>query len=180
MLALAYTIRYPERVNNLILLSCGPIDVPTEKASMNNSWWNTYTCERDSIKFWGTAEQKEKDPAKAGLMQMVFSLLNRFYDHQLGRKIFPGWLGGMDMNNKMAGLMIKDIYKNYDFVNGLEAYKGKCSIIRGRQDVMPEEVVFKIKEALPQAKIYFIEKCGHMVDLEKPKELFTLLKVVLK
>ena len=75
--------------------------------------------------------------------------------------------------------MWKDIYKDFNFAEAAKCYKGQCNIIRPRQDVIPAEVVFKIKETLPQSKIYFIERCGHLADLEKPNELFSLLRIVL-
>ena len=43
-------------------------------------------------------------------------------------------------------------------------------------DSVPEEVTWKIKESVPQTKIVFIERCGHMVDLEKPSEFFAKLR----
>jgi len=179
MLALAYAARYPDHVRNLVLLSTGPIDPSTNRAFSDNITWNTYPAERDSIAYWSTPEHREPDPARADLLRMTFSLMNRFYDHNLGREMLGGSLRNVDYNPVMFRLMWKDIYKNFNFAEAARCYKGRCSIIRARQDVIPAEVVFKIRETLPQSEIYFIERCGHLADLEKPKELFLLLRIVL-
>jgi proline iminopeptidase len=179
MLALAYAARYPDHVRNLVLLSTGPVDPSMNRAYSDNITWNTYPAERDSAAYWSTPEHRAPNPARADLLQMTFSLMNRFYDHNLGREMLEEGLRNVDYNPVMAELMWKDIHKDFNFAEAVICYKGQCNIIRPRQDVIPAEVAFKIKETLPQSKIYFIERCGHLADLEKPKELFSLLRIVL-
>ncbi len=65
---------------------------------------------------------------------------------------------------------------NYDVKSTLKAYKGECIVIKPRQDIMPEEMSYQIKEVLPQTKFIVIEQCGHFPDMEKPKEFFPILK----
>lgn len=181
MLALAYAAQYPDHVQNIVLLSPGPggIDLSTYRAFIDNIKRDTYPAERDSIAYWGKTENRSPDPSRADLLQAVFSLMNRFYDHDLGRNLLEEYLRNADYNPVMSRLMWKDLNKGFDIKEAIKRYKGRCSIIRPRQEVVPGEVVFKIKEALPQAKIYVIEQCGHLADLEKPKELFSLLRVIL-
>ena len=79
----------------------------------------------------------------------------------------------------MSKLMGVDLNKNYDLTSKLKNYKGRCTIIKTRQDVMPEETVYQIKNLLPQTEILTIEKCGHFPDYEKPAEFFKLLNSIL-
>lgn len=79
----------------------------------------------------------------------------------------------------MNNLMWNDLSLNYDLKPILIKYKGRCSIIRPRQDPVPAESIYQIKDILPQTEIYFIEKSGHFPDYEKPKELFRILREVL-
>lgn len=181
MLALGYAANYPHRVKNLVLLSPGPggVNLSTTKAANDNVKWNTYPNEHDSIKYWSKEENSKTDPQKAQQLGMVFSLMNRFYDHDLGRSLLEKWLQGAVYNPLMSSLMWKDMNKGFNLREKLSMYKGNCNIIRPRQEVMPAEIIMKIRDALPQTKIYFIEKCGHLADLERPKELFALLRLVL-
>jgi pimeloyl-ACP methyl ester carboxylesterase len=72
--------------------------------------------------------------------------------------------------------MWKDLNKNYDVKATLKNYKGQCIVIKPRQDIMPEEMSYQIKNVLPQTKFIVIEKCGHFPDMEKPKEFFPILR----
>ncbi len=76
----------------------------------------------------------------------------------------------------MSSLMWKDLDKNYDLKNRLINYKGQCIIIKPRQDIIPEESCYLIKELLPQTKMISIEKSGHMPHLENPEAFYPALK----
>lgn len=181
MLALAYAAQFPTHVKNLVLLSPGPggVDLSTIRAVNDNVKWNTYPIEWDSIAYWRKDENRISDANRANLLKMVFSFMNRFYDHNLGRKLLEKYLQNADYNPAMSKLMWKDMNNGFDIKDAIIRYKGPCSIIRPRQEVMPAEIILKIKDVLPQTKVFFIEKCGHLADLERPKELFSLLRIVL-
>ena len=83
------------------------------------------------------------------------------------------------LNEQMENLMWNDLLTSYDLKSSLNNYKGQCFIIRGIQDPVPAEEIYRIKEILPQTKILIIEKCGHFPDYEKPIELFAKLRKVL-
>jgi pimeloyl-ACP methyl ester carboxylesterase len=51
--------------------------------------------------------------------------------------------------------------------------------IRPRQDIVPAEAIYQIKEILPQTKIFTIEKCGHFLHLEQPQMFYKILREVL-
>jgi len=68
-------------------------------------------------------------------------------------------------------------------IERLKNFKNTVYIIQGRQDPTGESTAFEIKEVLPQAKIYFIEKCGHMPWLENSEQVqyfFSMLNESLK
>jgi len=181
MLALAYAARYPAHVDHLILLSPGPggVDLSTVGAVADNVTWNTYPDERDSISFWGDRKNRTSDPARAARLRMIFSFMNRFYDHDLGRKALEAYLEDAEYNPVMANLMWQDMNKGFDITSSIKYYQGRCHIIRPRQEVMPGEILLRIKDALPQTEIVYLEKCGHLADLEKPRELFSLIRSLL-
>jgi proline iminopeptidase len=175
-LALAYTAHYPDKVKNVIPVSSGHIDTTTIKPYIDDLNRDTYPNEKDSIAYWRKPEIRMQDSVKADMMVSVFTFMNRFYSHKLGRQIMPEYLKKAQMSMKMRSLMTKDMYKTLDLREPLKKYKGNCTNIRPRQDSVPEEVTWKIKESIPQTKIVFIERCGHMVDLEKPSEFFAKIR----
>ena len=72
--------------------------------------------------------------------------------------------------------MWKDLYKNYDLKTRLVNYKGQCTIIRPRQDIIPGDAAYEIRELIPQAKIVIIERSGHYPQLENPEAFYAALK----
>lgn len=93
--------------------------------------------------------------------------------------MLPNFFSATKLNETMSDLMWKDLVINYDLKSVLINYKGQCSIIRPRQDPVPAESIYQIKDLLPQSKFFFIERCGHFPDYEKPKEFFRILRGVL-
>jgi proline iminopeptidase len=179
MLGLAYAGQYPSHVRNLVLLAPGPIDRQTMRASFDNARRDMYPSERDSVAYWSNPQIRASDSVRADRLQSVFSLMCRFYDHSFGRKVLEDYLRHGDFNSVMSDLMWKDLDKGFDLANAARSYKNRCSIIRPRQDNIPEEVLLRIKESVPQALISYIERCGHLADLERPKVLFHLLRLAL-
>ena len=72
--------------------------------------------------------------------------------------------------------MWEDLVKSYNLKSRLINYKGQCIIIKPRQDVIPEEGCYLIKELLPQTKMISIEKSGHMPHLENSEAFYPALK----
>jgi len=140
MLSMAYAAKYPSRVNNMILVSTAFLDLSLIQAWRDDTYRDTYPNERDSIAYWSKPEIRNQDPVKADLMRMVLSLMNRFYDHDLGRKMLVDYLKKMDVNREMSSLMWNDVYRGFDLKQQLKSYKGKCTNIRPQQDNIPEEL----------------------------------------
>lgn len=66
--------------------------------------------------------------------------------------------------------------ETHTFKTRLVNYKGQCTIIRPRQDVIPGDASYEIGELIPQAKIVIIERSGHYPQVENPKAFFPALK----
>ena len=50
-------------------------------------------------------------------------------------------------------------------------------VVGGKQDaVTPPELLQEIADAIPQSRLAFIEKCGHLSPLEQPEEVNRLLR----
>ena len=174
-LAQLYASFYPRNVKKMVLVSTLGPDLSLIPAFTDNIKMRRYPAETDSLTFWN----KQPDSKETHVKRNVFFYLSYFYDHSIGYTILPQVFSKATYNSVMGELMWKDVTKNYDLTSRLKNYKGKCSVIRPRQDVIPEEASFQIKNILPQAELFVIEKCGHFPDWEKPKEFYTILRKVL-
>ena len=175
MLAQAYASYYPGNTEKIILVSTLGPDLSLLSAFTDNMNMRRFPDERDSLKYW------LKQPSGDFVInkRYFFNYLPEFYDHSIGYKKLPEFFATSTYNEQMGNLMWMDLSFNYNLIESLKAYKGQCFIIRPRQDPVPAEWIYKIKEILPQSKIIHIEKCGHFPDYEKPAKLFSILRKVL-
>jgi len=174
-LAQAYAAFYPENTKNIVLVcTIGP-DRTLMSAFGDNMRMRRFPNERDSLSYWN--KQPENDFVLT--KRRLFSYIPDFYDHNIGYKMLPEFFAKATYHDTMGNLMNTDLNRNYDLNIKLKDYHGLCTIIKPRQDVIPEEMVYQIKNLLPQANIRTIERCGHFPDYEKPKEFFKILREVL-
>lgn len=154
-LAMSYASKYPENVSNLILISpIGP-DFSFVYEQYYNILSRRSIQETDSLNYWSKPEVIATDSVIAMKMQTFYTYIPYFFDHTKGKP--------------MMWKLINDLKtKAYEIKEGLLDYKGKCTIIRGQQDVIGYKVVVQIQKFIPQTVIYEIQGCGHFVDMESP------------
>lgn len=175
MLAQAYASYYPENTKKIVLVSTLGPDLSLMSAFIDNMNMRRYPDEIDSLNYW--RDQPDNELSK--MKRSFYRYLPEFYDHEIGKKMLVIFFKTTTLNEQMGNLMWNDLLTSYDLKSSLKNYKGQCFIIRGRQDPVPAEDIYRIKEILPQTKILIIEKCGHFPDYEKPIELFVKLREVL-
>jgi proline iminopeptidase len=171
-LAQAYVSYFPTNAKKIVLISSMGPDLTFLPAMNDNKTMRLYPNERDSLLFWS----KQPPSEISGFKQLVFSQLPYFYDHNLGYNIIPKAFSNIAFSAKVSELMWKDLNKNYDLKSRLINYKGQCIIIRPRQDVIPGDAAYEIRELIPQTKIVIIERSGHYPQLENPKAFYSALK----
>ena len=174
-LAQSYAAFYPKNTKNIVLVSTLGPDLSLWSAYIYNMYKRRLPDERDSLRYWNRQTTTEFSK----MMRRFFWILPAFYDHNIGYKMLPKFFSAATFNERQSELMWADLIRNYDLKLKLKEYRGKCTIIKTRQDAMPEETSYLIKTLIPQAEIRTIEKCGHFPDYEKPKELFSILREVL-
>jgi proline iminopeptidase len=171
-LAQAYSSFYPNNVKMMVLISSMGPDLTFLPAMNDNKTMRLYPSERDSIIVWN------KQPSNRDLdfKKLAYSQLPYFFDHTKGLSIIQTAFTGLAFSLKVSELMWKDLNRTYDLKSRLVNYRGICIIFKPRQDVIPEEVAYKIKELIPHAKIITIERSGHYPHLENPESFYPLFK----
>jgi proline iminopeptidase len=171
-LAQAYASYFPEKVKNMVLISSMGPDLTFLPAMNDNKSMRLYPDERDSLLYWSKQPVSETSKFKI----LIFSQLPYFFDHNLGYNYIPEAFSNVAFSPEVSELMWKDLKKTYDLKTRLVNYKGQCTIIRPRQDVIPGDAAYEIKALIPQAKIVIIERSGHYPQVENPKAFFPALK----
>ncbi|TKG88372.1 alpha/beta hydrolase [Puteibacter caeruleilacunae] len=174
-LAQNYASIYPKHIKNMVLVSTIGSDYSYDKPFTDNVKGRFYPREKDSIQYWKSYPDKKIAQRRIAMQW----LKPYFYDHDLAEKVVPEFFK-FKWNGKVSYLMYKDLRTNYDVKEKLKNYKGKCTIVRPRQDPIPCQTSYLIKELIPQAEIVFIEKCGHFPAMERPDVFFKIMKEVLR
>jgi len=174
-LSQAYAANHPDNTEKIVLVSSMGPDMSLYPAFVDNIAMRRYPNELDPEGFWRNHPNKVDGQVK----RIILDFLPYFFNHKLGYDVLVKLIQSDSFHQQTALLMNDDLFKNYDLNKTLPNYHGDCIIIKPRQDVIPAESAFKIKELLPQTEILNIEQCGHFPDLEKPEEFFKKLRVAL-
>lgn len=83
------------------------------------------------------------------------------------------------VNDRTKAIQILYLAKSairYNLKSQLKNITTHCTIIWGKEDaVTPPDVAIEFKASIPQAKLYWIDQCGHVPMLETPNEFNRLL-----
>jgi len=175
-LSLAYASYFPDNTRKIVPVCTWGPDTSYNKVIKETILMRRYQNERDSLDHW--ENQPDNDFSKA--KRSLFIRIPYFYDHDKGYKLLPKMIASREYYEEMSSLMFMDIRKNYNLTSYLRNYKNQCIVIRGRQDIVPAEAMYQLKEVVPQTKIYTIERCGHFPHYEQPHEFFRLLRKALQ
>lgn len=170
MLAMEYAAHHPNMVKKLVLLGSGG---PTVN-------FNRYFFDNINLRLHDEDRSQMAKLKKQNKNTLPAYFPGYFYDRDRAMQIkketdFENWYGQMQF--------FPIVFQYYgatqkERVERLNDYTDPVHLIQGRQDPIGISTAFKIKETMPQTKIYFIERAGHFPWLENKKqrtEFFSLL-----
>jgi proline iminopeptidase len=165
MLALAYGVKYPRRVDDLILVSSGPIAIERLRQA-----GDVLEHRRALINVQG--ELKEG--------QDLYELRPFFFDQKKAVEFARRPREG-EVATPVSQYIIPDLFRrNFDLRSGAKAIRANALIIQGRHDAMPESFVIEMQNSIPRARLSFIEKAGHFPWIEQPAAFSAVLRDYLK
>jgi proline iminopeptidase len=175
MVAHSYVAAHPENVSSVVFLgNVGPDTSMLAPAGDNLDRMLNADELAAEAKAGATAVNGPADD-DAGLKLFMVQLPGYFFDRkatEASRTMFaPGCLVANTQNLVLPTLMAQ----KWDVTEQLSKYKGPAMSLQGRQDLLGETPSWKDKMAMPQTKVIFVERAGHMPWLEQPKPFFTAL-----
>ena len=150
-IALYFTKHYPEKVQALVLTGSSGL----YEKSMGDSF-----PKRGNYEY---IEQKTRDV---------------FYDPKIATKELVDDVYGIvnDRNSVIKTLAIAKSAIRHNMAKDLPNMKQPSCIIWGKQDnVTPPEVAEDFQKLLPDADLFWIDKCGHAAMMERPTEFNEVL-----
>lgn len=188
LLAMNYSVLYPQHVSKLILICSAPPSYKLWDVLFDNQYVRRSAAELDSLqtlsKIFSTKTDRELDSLKTAnpLSKEVIAFKNfialhvRAMHYQRNKlptgfdEFFTGF------NFQPIPFIDREVMETkWDITAGLKKLNTPALIIYGRQDDQGESTFFLQKECLKNSKMFVIEKCGHMIWEDQPGEFYKIL-----
>lgn len=178
LLAMHYTINYPDNVSNLILVNSAPADYKGQQAFVNEFDKRTKQIKEKVKPLFNYEDFVKLDETEmSNLYRTLFSVY--FNNPKDSRHLTLN----INKESAQSGFKVMEemsktfwIRPNTDLFPYLKTLNVPTLVIHGKQDIVPWHTAQEIKEAIPHAKIFYLENCGHFPFIEKPQQFFSAVR----
>jgi proline iminopeptidase len=158
MLAMAYAGAHPDRVSHLILMDSGGVDISFGGVFQDNI--NMHLQAEDlALRKKSAEENMLHDPL--GNFHYLESILPGYFYKRENAMKFMREMKPEDYNASLRPLLM-----GFDIKDSIVKYHGPVDIIQGRQDPIDASTIQLNMKYLPQAKVHWVERAGHIPWLE--------------
>lgn len=177
-LAMNYSVTYPEHIGALILLNTAPADFKGQQAFIDEFSKKTQPIEDQIMPLFNYQDfEKLKSSEISELYRKMFSVY--FYNPKDAAVLTLN----MSEVSARSGFKVMEEMANTSWFKPdinlfpqLKKLNVPTLIVHGNEDIVPLWTAQEIKEAIPGAQMESLEQSGHFPYIEKPKQLFLLLR----
>jgi pimeloyl-ACP methyl ester carboxylesterase len=179
MLAMSFAAQHPQRVTSLLLIDSGPF-------SVDRNFSDIYSANME-VRLSAPEKEQRRKVFSAGKNNMTKEIQQEIYKWELVPVLYDRTkvdsliqvINKGELNPKTGAMLFQS------FMKGSGGLKEKLiklpvpvSIIAGAQD--PGAFMsYEIKQLIPQATIFWINRSGHFPMYEQPEEFYKALETVL-
>lgn len=182
LLALEYAIKHPAKVSQMILLNPCPADYEGQKeySTINNAHLAPLAEVMKPLSSFEAFSQLSGDEI-GQLYRTLFS--HQCYNPEDGKKLtleFDQQSGQSGYKSMQALVQTEWMRPTINLFPDIKNLHIPTLVIHSSHDTIPVHTSQAIADALPDAELLLIEKCGHYPFVEKPKECFKAISEFLK
>ncbi len=174
--AIEFGIRYPERINHLIL--CNPVplskDFDQEMATLQKSRL-TKQDSVDRATLLASDEFKSANP-EAYKKLLLLSFRHSFYKPSNYKKLHVDIPPNYSKSSRSLFTGLMPDLKTFDYYGAVTSFTFPVLIIHGKVDAIPLLSVKKTQSAIPDATLEVFQKSGHFVFIDEPKKFNSSIK----
>jgi proline iminopeptidase len=167
MLAMAYAVAHPDRVDRLILVSSGGPTLEFATWFGDNIRARLRPEDTEAERKWIGAEERGVSPDKAALERVRAITPGYFFDRAKALA-FAGQMIDGSLHNGVSGLLFSDLGKRYDLREGLRKLTRPVLIVHGHQDPIGDKTAEDIHALVANSTLTYLNQCGHFPWLEQP------------
>ncbi|MBI3788763.1 MAG: alpha/beta fold hydrolase [Ignavibacteriales bacterium] len=179
LIAMKYAIKYPNRLQSLILVnSVSASSAYRQAAALAALQRTTHQDSLDRMAVMQSAELRNGNPeAIAKLFRISFraTFYNRAFADSLTLLFNPNYFA----NSRLLQYLGSDAI-NYDLHQQLSTVQCPTLIIHGDADAMPLEAAQKIQESIKGSRLVVLKHCGHFPYIESPQEFVNVITAFLQ
>jgi len=169
MLAMAYAVAHPDRVDRLILIGSGGPTLEFTQWFGDNIDARLRPQDLEARSYWRTAAKNGVAPDKVALENVKAITPGYFFDRQKGLA-FASEIKEGDLHNDVSALLSTDLGKHYDLRPGLAKLDRPVLIIQGHQDPIGDKTAEDIHALIARSTLTYINKSGHFPWIEQPDD----------
>lgn len=179
LIAMKYAIKYPSRLQSLILAnSVSASSAYRQAAALAVQQRTTRQDSLDRMSVMQSAELRKGSPkAIENLMRITFR--PTFYNRSLADSLTLTFNQNYAANSRLFWYLGNDAIQ-YDLHSQLSAVQCPTLILHGDADTLPLEAAQKIQESIKGAQLTVLKNSGHFPYIETPRELFKAITDFLK
>jgi len=174
ILAMFYSIKYPENLNSLMLFSTAASSEMLNKMypAMNK---NRTPEDAELIKSLRNSEGfKQKDPKILEEFYRIYCKA-QFVDQSLASKINMTISENTAKNGGTINKFVMSSIGRFDLHDYLKVIKCPTLIMHGKKDPLPIKAAQKIHSMIPNSELIIFEKSGHWIFIEEEEKFNTVI-----
>lgn len=179
IIAITYAARYPAQVKKLLLLEPAPGSSAALPVFARNISGRLSAQDKEALAALDTNPAMRSDPE---VYKRAMNIRFKAYYYDPARQDL-GKLDYMDAAHvkkwAQSSAMFGAYLSNFDLYDTMKAITGPVLIVKGADDVIPNDSIERMKVPMPQAELHLLEECGHFAHVEKPAEYFGLIRAFL-
>ena len=188
LLAMNYTVLYPQYVSNIVLVGSAPPSYKLWNVLFDNQYVRRSTIELDSMKalqnIFSVKTDRELDSLKrvnptseeviAFKKFIAIHVRAMHYERMKLADNFDDFF--TNFNFQPIPFIDKEVMKTkWDITADLKKLNVPALILYGRQDDQGESTFYLQKECLKNSKLHVIERSGHLIWEDQPDEFYKVI-----
>jgi proline iminopeptidase len=169
MLAMAYAVAHPDRVDRLVLIASGGPTLEFAQWFSDNIDARLRPEDIEARRYWQLAVKNGVDRDKAALEEIRAITPGYFFDRRKALEFAATFKEGelwQDVNELLFG----DLARRYDLRDGLKKLNRPVLIVQGHQDPIGDKTAEDIHALISGSTLEYINKSGHFPWLEQPED----------
>ncbi len=175
MYAMLYAKAYPQRIKKMVLVSTGGVNMGFYDRYRENLLAKYSAQELTRLKYLNQLRRAGRADAELDREFRTLEYKARIYDESqleaYSRILYKG-----KFHDEVLQQLLVQIQEHYDVKDAFTDFDQEVLIIQGKESPIGEETALEVLANFPNARIKWIQECGHFPWIEQPQAFYEALR----